>query len=848
MGISAADSSTSYSNAAYSNNGISGMASGIDTDSVVESMLSNIQNKIDKQNQTKQQLEWKQEMYRSVITDINDFQSKYLDLTSSSCIRLESFYNTSSSTSSSSAVSVVPGSNAAACDFDMQVAQLATSTSVTSAKVGSGEVSTSTAKADSFEYDRTVKIKVGDSEAASVDLEGVTSDDICSRINNAVGKNIVSMTDSVTCTDTSGKVLKQKLFAADGSEYTGNVKITTNTTYKDADGNVLTFNKDEGKYYSADNTEYTGEVTSDTKASYTDESGNALTVKYYNSDDSEYTGDVKTSANVTHTLTFTASEEFEISGSSAGLGILGLSATAKGTAAKDEDGNEIAGSFELKTSGFNENFAEVGKVNGSVDISLDGVKKTFAIAEGESMEDLAKKVQDAFGTSVQFTKDANGWNISVAGTGRQFAISANADTLEAIGFEKGTSVLSNQLLRTDTVEKLGIGDADDADTKYSFNINGVDIEYTAADTVSSIMNKVNSSTAGVTMTFDELSAKFKISSNSTGEGFDIKLTGDDENLFSKLGFSINGSGELDSSTVTAGKNAVVNIDGVTVERSNNTFSYNGMDITLKSTTGSYAVNADGSFAENSDGTIKTADGTVENKASVNTSRDVDKIVNNLKAFVEDYNKLIEKLNGYTHEDASYKDYPPLTAAQKKEMTDKEIELWEEKSKEGLLRNDREISSFLSDMRAALYTKTDSAYGILANIGINTSSEWADYGKLSIDEDALKNAIQKDADAVKNMFVGDNGIATRLNKICKETANTSSGSPGSLVTIAGVKGKASEEDNNIKDQLDAIADKLENLNRIYEARKERYWAQFNAMETALANMQSQSDTLASYLGY
>ena len=64
MGISAADSSTSYSNSAYSSNGISGMASGIDTDSVVESMLSNIQNKIDKQKQNQQQLEWKQEQYR----------------------------------------------------------------------------------------------------------------------------------------------------------------------------------------------------------------------------------------------------------------------------------------------------------------------------------------------------------------------------------------------------------------------------------------------------------------------------------------------------------------------------------------------------------------------------------------------------------------------------------------------------------------------------------------------------------------------------------------------------------------------------------------------------------------
>ncbi len=848
MGVSATDSSTSYTNAAYSTNGIAGMASGIDTESVVQSMLSNIQNKIDKQNQKKQQLEWKQEMYRSVIDDINSFQSKYLNLTSSSCIRLSSFYDTMTTDVSSKAATVTAGSGAIDSKFEMQVAQLATNTSVTSAKVGTGDISTSTAKADSFEFDRTVKIKVGDGSEVEIDLKDATNDDIVSKINTAVGKNVVSMNDSVVCTDENGKTLTQK-FTLDGAEYTGNVKIKTTTTYTDKDGNTLTYNKDDGKYYNADNTEYTGEasdIQSNTTAEYTDENGNKLDVKYYNSDDTEYTGDVKTSANVTHTLTFNADEEINISGSAAGMAILGLSGTsAKATAAKDEDGNEIADKFELKTSGFNEIYAQTGKVNGNVDITLDGVTKSFAIAEGEGMDDLAKKVQDAFGSSVNFNKNADGsWGVSVNGTGRQFKISANADTMKAIGFEEGTTAVSNQLLRTDTVAKLGIGTAGDSDTKYTFNINGKDIEYTAEDSVSSIMNKINSSGAGVSISYNELSDKFQITSTSTGEGFDIKLTGDDEGLFAKLGFNMNGE-ELDQSSVKAGQNAVVNIDGVTVERANNNFSYNGLEITVNKTTGTYAKDANGDFIENADGTMQSSGN--EEKVSVSTSRNVDKIVDNLKAFVEDYNKLIEKLNGYTHDDASYKDYAPLTEAQKKEMTDKEIELWEEKAKEGLLRNDKEISSFLSDMRTALYSKGGGQY-MLTHIGIDSSSQWSDYGKLSIDEDKLKSALQTNAEDVKAIFVGENGIATKLNKICNETANTSSGSKGSLVEIAGVKGKATEQDNTIKDQLDAIADKLESLNRIYEARKERYWNQFNAMETALANMNSQSDTLASYLGY
>ena len=63
-----------------SNNGFSGMISGMDTEALVQSQLANIQNKIDKQEAAKQQLEWKQEQYRGVITKVNDFYDKYFDI------------------------------------------------------------------------------------------------------------------------------------------------------------------------------------------------------------------------------------------------------------------------------------------------------------------------------------------------------------------------------------------------------------------------------------------------------------------------------------------------------------------------------------------------------------------------------------------------------------------------------------------------------------------------------------------------------------------------------------------------------------------------------------------------
>lgn len=781
MNVDTSQSST-YTNAAYSSKGFSGLASGIDTESLVQSMLSNIQNKIDKQNQEKQQLEWKQEIYRDIISDINSFQSKYFNLTSSSSLRLTSFFNTVKSSSSSSAVKVTPGSNAADAQFKMQVARLASASSVTSSKVaGSGEIAISGANSGSFEYSRNIDINI-DGTNYSVDLKGVAdADEIAQRINDAVGSNFAS--------------LKKE------------------NVYKDDSGNVLKFNADENKYYNQDGSEYTGSVTTESIA----------------------TG-----------ITFSTDKEFEISGSSAGMAIVGLSGSVKSSAAKDDDGNEIAGKFEIKSNAVNEQFAEIGKVNGTVDVTLDGVRKTIAVTEGESMTDFQKKVQSAFGNSVQFKEENGEWKISVDGKGRNLTISANADTMEAIGFDKGTTAASNQLLRSDSLGKLGVVDANDKDTKYSFNINGKNIEYTSEDTVSSIMNKINSSDAGVTISYDDLSDKFLIKSTSTGEGYDLNITGDTQGLFAKLGFNMSGD-SLDSSTVIKGQNAVVNINGVTVERANNDFTYNGLNISLNSTTGTYETDANGNFVENSDGTMKAAAGTVEQKAEITTTRDTDKIVDTLKSFVEDYNKMIEKLNKYTHEKASYKKYPPLTEAQKKQMSEKEIELWEEKAKEGLLRNDKDVSEFLSDMRSAMYTNVGSKLS-LSSIGINSSSNWQDFGKLEIDEDKLKSALETDSEGVQELFTGTNGLATRLSKICDKAANTSSGKPGSLVQMAGVVGKGSESNNLIREKLDAISKKLESLNMLYEKRKDRYWKQFNAMETALSNMNSQSSWLSGMMGY
>ena len=118
-----------------------------------------------------------------------------------------------------------------------------------------------------------------------------------------------------------------------------------------------------------------------------------------------------------------------------------------------------------------------------------------------------------------------------------------------------------------------------------------------------------------------------------------------------------------------------------------------------------------------------------------SKQDDDKIFEKIKTFVDGYNDLIEDLNEKLSERKN-RDFQPLSAEQKEAMSEKEIELWEEKAKAGLLGRDPIISKVLSSMRNAMSAPVEGADGTSASpidtleeIGINLSDNWRDHGKL-----------------------------------------------------------------------------------------------------------------------
>lgn len=713
--------SSTATNAAYSSNGLSGLISGMDTEALVKSQLANIQNKIDKQNQEKQKLEWKQEIYRDVITKINNFNAKYFDITSSSSLVTTGVFNKMKAESSTSAISVTTAT--AAANMNIQVAQLASKTSLVSAKASSGEINIAFDSSYFSSTAQTIELTAGDKSLEINMSEASSIEDVVNQINSSDLGITASLED-------------------------GKISLVTDDT-----------------------------------------------------------------------------SEFALSGSASALSALGLSA---GQAAQDSETGfyTMASDTEADLT----KLTDETKTSAELTFSLDGITKKITLTAGmtadEANAELESQLKKAFGSNVTLE---NG--VITTGEGQRVSISGDVEVLGLNGTASTGITLSTKLSEAN----IG-GLTADENGNYTLTINNEEFSFDGNSTISDVMSKINSSDIGVKMTYNSLSDRFSLTSETTGAGFEITVGGN-------IGDAIFGGG----SDYTAGRNAVLNVDGVRIEKMTNTFTYNGVSMNLKSTTGNYLVGGDGKVQMGSNGAFLNADGTESSFETVNSERDVDSIVTLLSDFANDYNKLIEELNGYTHADAEYKEYPPLTDEQKAEMTESQIAKWEEKAKTGLLRNDSNISSFLTTMRSAFYTNKGTDV-VASQIGIDSSSEWKDYGKLVIDEDVLKNAVTNNIDSVINLFTDtEAGLANTLKNACKVTANTSSASPGTLVREAGIAGKASESNNYIQSRIEQIESRLESLQITYDNRKTRYWNQYNAMENMINNMSSQSAWLAQMIG-
>lgn len=290
------------------------------------------------------------------------------------------------------------------------------------------------------------------------------------------------------------------------------------------------------------------------------------------------------------------------------------------------------------------------------------------------------------------------------------------------------------------------------------------------------------------------------------------------------------------SMVQSGQNGTITINGVTLESSSNVFSIDGTTFGIENVK---------EFDENDIAAGKA------DEITVNVAKDNSKIKETITNFMEDYNKLLDTINAQLTT-ARPKDgndyYEPLTEEQKEEMSDDEIEKWEEKAKTGMLYRDTTLTKVFNKLRSAINGNV-GGFTIQA-LGIDTSDDYTEYGKLRFVENGesiLDSAIERYGDELSAFFTDpENGLASRLNNAVNSAIDTNTdrrGYPnGSLVAMAGVKDTRSEKKNQIYSQIEAMQKVIERLNTRYETQYERLWKQYSSLETYMMNMSNQSSSL------
>ncbi|KTD83842.1 flagellar filament capping protein FliD [Paenibacillus etheri] len=395
-------------------------------------------------------------------------------------------------------------------------------------------------------------------------------------------------------------------------------------------------------------------------------------------------------------------------------------------------------------------------------------------------------------------------NLNVVETNKLTGVTTATTVTELINKRDGTSLV----------------DADVKDIK--FTINGKELVVKGSDSITTIMNTINGAGAQVSASFTT-DGTLKLVGDSGG---DVNLGGDSYG-FMKL-FNGRQSNPADDNSIKKtidGVNAKVSINDVAIDNVNsNTFTINGVQLTLQELTKKDAASAD-------------------IPVFIKTQTDPDKAVESIKGFIEDYNSLIVSLNAKIDE-AKYRDFRPLTDEQKTALKDDDIKTWTEKAKSGLLKNDDIIKSVLSEMRGIITEKL----GPLSTLGITTGN-YMEKGKLVIaDEAKLKNAISANPQLAMDLLQGPTSapkegildkmadkVSAAIDKI-SERAGTNRFSMDLTSTFKeeSVMGKKMKLYNT---QITSMLTMLNNA-------ETRYYKQFSAMETAMNKLQSQSNSLFS----
>ncbi len=282
-----------------------------------------------------------------------------------------------------------------------------------------------------------------------------------------------------------------------------------------------------------------------------------------------------------------------------------------------------------------------------------------------------------------------------------------------------------------------------------------------------------------------------------------------------------------AATKIDGQDAVIYLNGARYEKNDNTFEINGLTFTALATT-----------AENEE-------------ITVTTEQDTDGIYDMIKNFLKEYNAVLNEMDKLYNAESA-KGYEPLTDEEKASMSEKDIEKWEQKVKDSILRKDENISSVSTAMSGIMAGGIDinGKTMYLFDFGIEPLGyfEAADNERHAYHiagdpddaatmnkEDKLKTMISNDPDTVISFFTKlSRNLDTKMTELSK--------------SVNGYRSYGSfYDDKKMKSDYDDYTSKIKEMEAKLTEYEDKWYAKFSKMETALAKMQSNASAVTSLLG-
>lgn len=734
---------------------LSGMVSGLDTEALVEAMVSTQVAKKEKLQKAQTKLQWKQDAYKSINTKVYGLYSKISNL------RFSSAYNMKKTTVSDPTKATITASSSAVNGIQkLKIEKLATSGYLTGGQLASGTTgSTTLGQLGYAEGESTISVKVGSERKDITVSKSTTIDDLVNSLKDA-GVNASYDETNRRIFVSAKETGKENDFSITGADLSGLKALAAAglSVVSQADKESYAKMATYAKATTQDTSDAMYEMLKNLKAAY--DSNAELTLKEKN-----------LNAKINYSNAKDAVNEFSKDNNSdedSQLLLKLLKASGTKYSRVDEDGN-IVEDYENKSGlpTLTEKITELAKAKGLITEAKD--------ENGNSKDDTTKL--DALKANVKTVAAVDDNGVYTEDDKKSYYLTeaereAAQTELDAIPTQRAANdaVIANENNSYwDIKDYTGMGDTE--------------LRTLADKYAEQIMN-----------------AKSIVDSNYSG----IPVNAD--------------------ATRVDAQDAKIKLNNADFTSSSNVFNINGI-------------------------TIKALAETTE-ELTISTDTDTQGLYDKIKDFLSEYNSIINELTSLYNADSA-KGYEPLTDDEKDEMSDSEIEKWETKIKDALLRNDSTIGGVMNAMTSAMmqsYTVNGKTYS-LSSFGIHTmgylnSAKNENYA-YHIDGDEDDSITSGNTDKLLDMITNNpedveefmkqltSGLYTALDNKMKST-NLSS-----AYTIYNDK-QMTKEYSSYTTQIKAWETKIEDL-------ETRYYKQFSNMETQLAKMQRSTSSLTSLFG-